>query len=97
MSVYQSVPPDSITWPLYDELANPDDVLHDGGWADLEYWWWFKRCLSSEDCREDEGYICNLGWGACTPKVPAWLVIGDELSMPEVCWEIDDPTIERDD
>ena len=80
-------PPDSISWPLYDELGDPDEMIESGQGADLDHWWWFKQCITSEDCREDEGYICNLGWGACTPKVPAWLVIGDELRLPEVCWE----------
>ena len=90
------VPQDSITWPLYDELGDPDDMIENGDGDDLEHWWWFKRCNSSEDCRQEEGYTCNLGWGACTPKVPAWLVIGDELSMPEVCWEQDDSFIDTD-
>lgn len=85
------VPPDAIAWPLYDELGDPGEMIESGQGHELDHWWWFKRCITSQDCREDEGYICNLGWGACTPKVPAWLVIGDELRLPQVCWENEGP------
>ena len=95
----ECTPPNAVAWPLYDELGDPDEFMRRGQERNSEYWWWFKQCVTTADCRESEGYVCNLGWGACTPKVPAWLVIGDPFELPQVCYEYfeEDPMNPGDD
>ncbi len=47
----------------------------DGRWLVVYTSYWFRRCESSSDCREDEGYYCDPVYRICIPKFPMQLKI----------------------
>jgi len=52
--------------------------------------YWFKGCRSDGECRQQEGYECDMLQHTCLPIERVWLILKKDFSMQRFCVDTED-------